>query len=173
MAQVILGLGSNIGNRAELIQIAVKKLSSKIQIQKASSLYETAPMYLENQSSFLNAVLLCETSLGPLALLNFVKQVEKEIGRHAREKFGPREVDIDIVAYGRLQLRCEGCNLRSLQIPHPLTAERRFVLEPLAEIVPKFVVPGFGKVNVLLEATKDQAESVVRVNNATLSLHGN
>ncbi len=173
VARVILGLGSNIGNRAELIQFAVNELSSKIQIEKVSSLYETAPMYVQDQPPFLNAALLGETILGPLALLEFAKQVEGEIGRQAREKYGPREVDIDLVYYGSLQLQCEGCNLRPLRVPHPLTAERRFVLEPLAEIAPESIIPGFGIAIDLLETTKVQAQSVFRVTDATLSLHSN
>jgi 2-amino-4-hydroxy-6-hydroxymethyldihydropteridine diphosphokinase len=162
-----------MGDRVALLQQALDSLSNRVQLLKASSLYETAPMYELDQPPFLNAVLLGDIQMGPRSLLDFCKQVETAIGRQTRQQYGPREVDIDVVAYGSLQLHSRGCNLRSLQVPHPLTSERRFVLEPLAEIAPEFVIPGLGKAIDILQATKDQAESVVKLSNATLSLHSN
>ncbi len=111
--------------------------SGRITIRAVSSLYETAPMYVTDQPSFLNAAARTETPLAPEALLDLLKQVEIRRGRVARYRYGPREVDLDILLYDDLVL-----DTARLSIPHRGLAERAFVLVPLAELAPDLLIPG-------------------------------
>jgi 2-amino-4-hydroxy-6-hydroxymethyldihydropteridine diphosphokinase len=97
--------------------------------RRVSSLYETEPMYDTDQPSFLNAIVLGETELPPEALLLAAKAVEQQLGRQPRARFGPREIDVDILLYGE-----ERRDTPELTIPHPCMAERPFVQAPLAEL---------------------------------------
>jgi 2-amino-4-hydroxy-6-hydroxymethyldihydropteridine diphosphokinase len=119
---------------------------------RASSLYETAPVGLADQPWFLNQVAEFETSLFPLQLLRRIHKIEKDLGRVRTVVNGPRTVDIDIVLYGNAVIRGA-----ELQIPHPRYRERRFVLEPLAELSPALRDPETRQiVAALLEAVRGQ-----------------
>jgi 2-amino-4-hydroxy-6-hydroxymethyldihydropteridine diphosphokinase len=136
-----LALGSNIGDREANLRTAVERLeASEIRVLRRSSLYETAPQELMDQPWFLNAVIQVETGLFPMQLLGQVREIERRMGRRRMTPKGPRNIDIDILFYGRSVITAE-----QLEVPHPRIAERRFVLEPLAEIAPDFRHPLTGK----------------------------
>lgn len=136
-----LGLGSNLGNRKANLQKAITALSSNphIEILNVSSFHDTTPVGNLNQGRFLNAVVKIKTSLEPEELLDTLLRIESELGRVRTEHWGPRTIDIDILTLHDLVYESE-----RLSIPHPLMHERRFVLEPLAEIAPRFRHPVFG-----------------------------
>ncbi|MBU1992755.1 MAG: 2-amino-4-hydroxy-6-hydroxymethyldihydropteridine diphosphokinase [Patescibacteria group bacterium] len=127
MTEVYLGLGSNIGDREGNLEKACEMVGAL----KKSSIHETEPFGVLDQPKFLNMVCKIETELSPRELLNHVKNIEKKIGRKKREKWGPREIDIDILFYGDIIV-----DEPDLQIPHPGISEREFVLKPLREIAP-------------------------------------
>jgi 2-amino-4-hydroxy-6-hydroxymethyldihydropteridine diphosphokinase len=136
-----LALGSNIGDREVNLRTAVERLeASEIRILRRSSLYETAPQELIDQPWFLNAVMEVETGLFPMQLLGRIREIERSMGRRRVTPKGPRNIDVDILFYGRSVIFTE-----QLEVPHPRIAERRFVLEPLAEIAPDFRHPLTGK----------------------------
>jgi len=136
-----LALGSNIGDREANLRDAVDRLASdEIHVLRRSSLYETAPQEMLDQPSFLNAVMEVETSLLPMQLLARIREIEREMGRQRIAPKGPRNIDIDILFYGRTVITTQ-----ELEVPHPRLAQRRFVLEPLAEIAPDFRHPVTGK----------------------------
>ena len=136
MALVFLGLGTNLGSRAENLSAARERLAAKMRVLRASSVYETEPWGFREQPAFLNQVLQVETDLSPARLLRYLKRLEKQLGRTKSFRYGPRLIDIDILFYAQLVI-----NTRRLQIPHPRLPERAFVLVPLAEISPEFVHP--------------------------------
>ena len=148
-----IGFGSNIGDRLARIQDAIHALSKTegITVQKISSVYKTDPVGFEAQAQFLNGVAAIQTSLPPLSLLHTLKDIEIAIGRKHRIRWGPREIDLDILIYGDLCLQTE-----KLVIPHPEMHRRRFVLAPLAEIAPDLVHPVFQEtIHALLENLED------------------
>ncbi|HXT38362.1 MAG TPA: 2-amino-4-hydroxy-6-hydroxymethyldihydropteridine diphosphokinase [Chloroflexota bacterium] len=150
MSTVYLGLGANLGDRAAALRAALDLLkeSGQVTVDAVSSLYETAPMYVTDQPAFLNAVARVETALAPEALLDLLKQIEAARGRVARYRYGPREVDLDILLYDDLVL-----DTPRLTIPHKGLVERAFVLVPLAELAPRLTIPGTaGTVGSLLSA---------------------
>lgn len=169
MPVVAIAFGSNLGDRTGQIERAIAMLREQIAILRVSPLYETAPMYVTDQPAFVNGALLAETSMGPLALLRLLKRCEAEIGRLPRERNGPREIDLDLIRYGELQLTSE-FGETSLRLPHPRLHERRFVLQPLHDLDPSMQIPGLGVVESLLAATESQAASVRRVNDASVSI---
>lgn len=135
-----LGLGSNIGDRREHLQAAVRRLPEHgVRVLASSSVYETEPVGLVlDQPEFLNAVLRIETALEPAALLAACKAVEREVGRRAGGvRHGPRVIDVDVLALGGLRYRSE-----RLTLPHPEVTSRRFVLVPLLELDPDLELPG-------------------------------
>ncbi|MER3462072.1 MAG: 2-amino-4-hydroxy-6-hydroxymethyldihydropteridine diphosphokinase, partial [Armatimonadota bacterium] len=98
--RVFLGLGSNVGERLQNLQAAVNLLDLRVgTVVRIASVYETAPVYVEDQPSFLNTVVELETKMPPGDLLRAVKDVEREIGRISRERFGPREIDVDLLLF--------------------------------------------------------------------------
>jgi 2-amino-4-hydroxy-6-hydroxymethyldihydropteridine diphosphokinase len=133
---VFLGLGSNMGDRLAHLRAAVEALEPAYQIERLSSAYETAPQLVTDQPAFYNLVCAGRTSLTPQDLLRFLKTLEARLGRQLRYRYGPREIDLDILLYGNLVLATE-----DLTIPHPRLAERAFVLVPLAEIAPDLLHP--------------------------------
>lgn len=134
-----MGLGSNLGDRAGNIERALELLGSGVRLLERSSLYETEPVGMKDQPRFLNMVCAGETELGPQALLDFAKGIEKGMGRVGTVRFGPRLIDIDILFYDELVI-----DTPILQIPHPRLTQRAFVLVPLAEIAPDLVHPLLG-----------------------------
>lgn len=136
-----LALGSNVGDREANLRDAVKRLDGgEIRVTRRSSLYETAPQELLDQPWFLNAVVEIETGLFPMQLLTHIRKIEQEMGRRRIAPKGPRNIDIDILFYGRAIIAAA-----ELEVPHPRMSQRRFVLEPLAEIAPDFRHPQTGK----------------------------
>ena len=138
--KVVLSLGSNIGDRRKTIVKAISKLREKVQIEKVSSLYETEPWGYKKQNKFFNVVISGETNLNPKSLLFFIKKVEKEMGRRERFRWGPREIDVDIVFYEDVILK-----EKDLKIPHKDYRDRDFVIVPLLEIEREFIDPERGK----------------------------
>lgn len=148
-----IGFGSNIGDRLGHIRNAIRALSKTegITLQKTSSIYKTDPVGHEAQAEFLNGVAAIQTDLPPLSLLHALKDIETAIGRQHRIRWGPREIDLDILIYGGMCFQTE-----KLVIPHPEMHLRRFVLVPLAEIAPDFVHPVLKEtIQTLLERLAD------------------
>ncbi|NMB61057.1 MAG: 2-amino-4-hydroxy-6-hydroxymethyldihydropteridine diphosphokinase [Chloroflexi bacterium] len=134
--QVILGTGSNVGDREENLQLAMAEIQKFATITAQSAIYETNPWGFTDQPAFLNQVLVIETQLDPFDLLDTLKTTEKQIGRTPTFRYGPRMIDIDILFFDKLILEDE-----KLIIPHPKIADRAFVLIPLDELVPQFIHP--------------------------------
>lgn len=127
-----LSLGSNLGDRGASIEEAIRLLQdAELTVLRRSSLYETAPRDFADQPWFLNMVVEVETALFPQQLLSRIKRIEGQLGRKRIVEKGPRTIDIDIVLFGRFAV-----DSPNLVIPHPRMGERRFVLEPLAELAP-------------------------------------
>jgi 2-amino-4-hydroxy-6-hydroxymethyldihydropteridine diphosphokinase len=147
-----------MGNRLENIRRAADLLENRAgKITARSEVYETAPWGVISQPRFLNACLLLETGLPPYDLLAETQAAESEIGRVARERWGPREIDIDILTYGDILLNDE-----RLVIPHPLMGRRAFVLVPMLDIARDFVHPSCGtSIDELLAGT--DREGIVRI----------
>ncbi|CAM4238807.1 2-amino-4-hydroxy-6-hydroxymethyldihydropteridine pyrophosphokinase [Streptococcus penaeicida] len=139
MTNVYLSLGSNMGDRQNYLAQAIEALSQlpDTETKAVSSLYETPAWGNTNQASFLNMVCQLETDLEPLALLEWIHQIEADLGRVRHEKWGPRTIDIDILLFGQKEMDSE-----VLTIPHPFMTERAFVLVPLLEIAPNVIIPG-------------------------------
>ncbi|KAJ3208874.1 trifunctional dihydropteroate synthetase [Dinochytrium kinnereticum] len=134
-----IAVGSNLGNKLANIQNAIETLSKadSIKVLATSFLYETAPMYVQDQPAFLNAVFKIQTTLSPQDLLKLLKKTEADFGRDfGTVRFGPRSLDLDIIFFDNLELSDE-----SLIIPHPRLAEREFVLRPLCDIAPNVEHP--------------------------------
>ncbi len=142
MALVYISFGSNVGDRLGNIKHGLASISAhpSITITKKSSLYETEPVGYENQDWFLNGVIEIDTQISPDELLNLLKRIEKDVGRRERIRWGPREIDLDILLYGQ---RC--IESPNLTIPHPRLHERGFVLIPLVEIAPQIRHPTLQK----------------------------
>ncbi len=134
METVYLGVGSNLGDREKYIQQAIQYLRETpgISVKKISSLYETDPVGGPPQGKFLNGAIELETALSPRELLVRLKEIEKKAGRKRRVRYGPREIDLDILFFGDQEIS-DG----DLQIPHPRIQEREFVKIPLREIAPE------------------------------------
>src|SRR3989338_8564040 len=136
---VYLGLGSNLGEREQNLRTAISKLSPGILVDAVSPVYETEPKYVAQQPKFLNIACKGRTELGAQEVLNLLKQIEGNLGREEKERFGPRIIDIDLLFYGTDHIESQ-----ELIIPHPSIAERAFVLVPLCDIAPDFVPPILG-----------------------------
>ena len=148
MTRAYVGLGSNLGDRERMLWGAVHMLAfnPEVDVVAVSSLRETDPVGFEDQPRFLNAAVAIETELEPRALLDLLLSVERELGRtRDGPRFGPRTIDLDLLLYGDGVVDEPG-----LTVPHPRLHERRFVLEPLAELDPDLAVPEKGSVQALL-----------------------
>lgn len=142
MANVYIGLGTNIGDKKKNITDATIIIGAVMgDIRQLSSLYETEPWGFESPNSFLNAVILIQTDLEPEKCLQIAKAIEREMGRiHTKEGYEDRIIDVDILFYDNITYQSQ-----DLTIPHPLIPKRDFVLKPMAEIAPEFVHPLLGK----------------------------
>ncbi|MGE0001139.1 MAG: 2-amino-4-hydroxy-6-hydroxymethyldihydropteridine diphosphokinase [Fimbriimonadaceae bacterium] len=129
LTPVVIGLGSNLDSPAEQVSRAMRKLAELLEEMRSSGLYSSAPMYLNDQPEFVNAVCTGLSHHGPLALHARLKQIEQEAGRTKTVPNGPRVIDLDLIAYGCLELRSPG-----LALPHLRAMERRFVVEPWLEV---------------------------------------
>jgi 2-amino-4-hydroxy-6-hydroxymethyldihydropteridine diphosphokinase len=144
-----VGLGANLGDR----EAAIRRAARLIGARRLSTIRETEPWGLADQPRFLNAAAELETGLAPRELLERLLQVERELGRtRDGPRWGPRTIDLDLLLYGRERLDEPG-----LTVPHPRLHERRFALEPLAELDPRLEVPGLGLVSELLAGLESPA----------------
>ena len=154
-----LSLGSNEGDRLDNLRRACAALEVRgIRLRRASSVYETEPVDMREQTWFLNCVLEVETSLPPLRLLYEVEQIEEELGRKRLQPKGPRTIDLDILLYGNSVIREE-----NLTVPHPSLHKRRFVLVPLREIAPSLKLPLFDRTPEQLVPELRDSSDVVRL----------
>lgn len=148
-----LGLGSNIEPRIDYLNKACAHLLQYGQILNKSALYKSQAWGNKEQSEFYNAVIKFQSSLTPQKLLKEIKNIEIFIGRRKREKWGPREIDIDILLCENYQV-----NEPDLKIPHPLLAQRLFVLVPLAELDNDLRIPLHNQaISELLDTCTDQS----------------
>jgi len=138
---VYLLLGSNLGDRLQIMRAARKLIGMEIgHIVSASSIYETAPWGVLDQPSFLNQVLEVATEMTPEEVLRIILDIEHELGRIRYERWGARVIDIDILYFESLVV-----DTARLTIPHPRLHERRFTLAPLSEVAPNFIHPILNK----------------------------
>jgi 2-amino-4-hydroxy-6-hydroxymethyldihydropteridine diphosphokinase len=149
----VLALGSNLGDRAAALQGAVDAIleSPAVTGVAVSPVYETAPVGGPEQPDYLNAVLLVDTELPALALLERAQAVEQTYGRLRDERYGARTLDVDVITIGD-----DVSNDPVLTLPHPRAHERAFVLHPLVDVAPDLVLPGRGGAAQLLAALPDQ-----------------
>lgn len=154
---IFLGLGANVGDKKANIKKAVELLKGKITNIIVAPIYETKPWGFKEQDNFLNTAIKGNTYLSPLELFKFVKDVEKKVGRVERFKWGPREIDIDILFYDNLVYKDSDLN-----IPHPYLHERDFVLKPLMDLDPDFVHPVLKKAISKLYKSLRGNSSIVR-----------
>ncbi|HZK53791.1 MAG TPA: 2-amino-4-hydroxy-6-hydroxymethyldihydropteridine diphosphokinase [Desulfosporosinus sp.] len=135
--RAFLGLGSNLGDRANYLSQAIFALTSPmLKVEATSRIYETEPWGVMDQPIYWNQVLEIKTSLEPLELLHFCQEIEIRLGRERKERWGPRTIDIDLLIYDNTVSDTE-----ELILPHPYLEERAFVLVPLREIAPQLVLP--------------------------------
>jgi 2-amino-4-hydroxy-6-hydroxymethyldihydropteridine diphosphokinase len=144
--KAVIALGANIGNPQEQMDIAVALLQESLEITAISSFYKTAPVGGPEQPDYLNAVVLAESELSATDLLALLHGIEKVLGRERIEHWGPRTIDLDLIQYGSLLSSAD-----ELLLPHPRAHERRFVLQPWAEIEPDAILLTHGKISDLLE----------------------
>ncbi len=158
MNTVYLSLGSNVGDREANLVRAIEELRRRgVRILRQSSFYETEPLEIHDQAWFLNCAVEAQTELTPQQLLQTLLEIESEMGRHRGIKYGPRNIDIDILLFGASVVDTPG-----LVIPHPRMVERRFVLVPMNEIAASARHPTLDKtIGELLNTTADK--SVVRI----------
>ncbi len=137
-----IGIGSNLGDRVANCRQAIEAIAAEKEnkIVACSPFYLTEPVGKKDQNWFVNAVILVETTLSPHRLMEFLMNVEKNMGRERKERWGPRIIDLDILLYENLI-----CQEDNLHIPHPEMAKRRFVLLPLKDIAPHLVHPLLAK----------------------------
>ena len=133
---VYLSLGSNVGDREAHLRDALARLGAAGRVVAVSSAYETEPVEFTSQPWFLNCAVAFETGQTPQQLMTALLAIEEEMGRRRVQKKGPRSIDIDILLFDDVVM-----DSKDLVIPHPAMHERRFVLEPLAEIAPDVIHP--------------------------------
>ena len=156
---VYLSLGSNLGDRQVNLRNAIGRLLELGDVLEVSSLYNTEPVEFIDQPWFLNCAVAVRTELIPREFLAGILSIEKAMGRQRIQPKGPRLIDIDILLFGAAHI-----NTPQLTVPHPAMAERRFVLEPLAEIAPAVRVPLLKKtVRDLLDALPKGGPKVKKI----------
>jgi 2-amino-4-hydroxy-6-hydroxymethyldihydropteridine diphosphokinase len=148
VTRAYVGLGANLGPKEVTILRAVDLLGAAegVTLLELSQLRETEPVGVVDQPPFLNGAVALETTLSPRELLELLLGIEQELGRvRGEDRWGPRTIDLDLLVYGDKVVDEPG-----LRVPHPLLHERKFALEPLAELEPDLDVPGLGKVSEAL-----------------------
>lgn len=138
--KVFLSLGSNVGDRVSYILRALEELKKICKIEKVSTVYESKAWGVENQSNFLNLCVEVKINLLPNEFLLKIKRIEKIVGRKERFKWGPREIDIDILLWGNQIIRT-----KLLKVPHPFLEKRDFFLYPLLELEENLIHPVYKK----------------------------
>lgn len=155
MPEVFLALGSNLNDRTHYLRKAVDLLHYTGNIVLVAPLYRSSAYGYRQQPAFFNSALLLNTKMEPIMLLDELKRIEKQIGRKKRIRWGPREIDLDIIFYNRIIMETE-----RLTIPHPDFHNRRFVLKPLADIAPNFQSPTHRKtIAELLDMCNDKTRT--------------
>jgi 2-amino-4-hydroxy-6-hydroxymethyldihydropteridine diphosphokinase len=158
VGRAYVALGANLGTREATLRRAVAQLDGRDDtvVVALSQLRETEPVGLLDQPRFLNGVVVLDTALGPRELLAVLLEIERGLGRvRDGARNGPRQLDLDLLLYDG-----ETIDEPELTVPHPRLHERRFVLEPLADIDPALAVPGRGTVAELLAALDDRASTL-------------
>jgi len=145
-----IGLGSNVGNSFKTFKQAVKKIEVLGEIGAKSSLYRSQPYGLKEQENFLNAIIFLRTNTDPQELLVHLKQIETLLGRKPRRRWGPREIDLDILDYNGPLIKTD-----ELKIPHIELEKRMFVLKPLMEIAPNFKNRAGIPIDLIINTCKD------------------
>lgn len=180
-----IGLGANVGEARETLTAAVHALAALpgARLQGVSNLYRTKPVGVEDQPDFLNAVVALDVPSGPdpatgaTALLIALKNLERSFGRQRRARWGPREIDLDLLLFGRERLAIErpsaampataaidpGAATRLLEVPHPSIQERLFVLAPLSDLAPGLVPPGWHETVRTARARRESIEGATAV----------
>ncbi|MEW5986242.1 MAG: 2-amino-4-hydroxy-6-hydroxymethyldihydropteridine diphosphokinase [Chloroflexota bacterium] len=153
VARIYLSLGTNMGDRLTHLRRAAQGLQSIVTVEAVSPIYETKPWGLADQPDFLNLCVAATTTLAPRPLLAALKNLEVQLGRRPGLRWGPRQIDIDILFYDDLIVQEEG-----LTIPHPHLAERAFVLAPLADIAPDLIDPQTGRTVRAMLANTDATQ---------------
>ncbi len=143
--KAVIALGANIGNPQEQMDIAVSLLREALEVTAVSSYFTTAPVGGPEQPDYLNAVCIAESELPAAELLALLHGIEKTLGRERIEHWGPRTIDLDLIQYGAILSYAE-----ELTLPHPRAHERRFVLEPWAQVEPDALLLTHGKISELL-----------------------
>ncbi len=148
-----IGLGANLGDAIGALRKALDALANlpKTRVLLHSSFYRSAPVGFAGQPDFINAVARIETALPAREVLDYLHAIEDRFGRTREFRNAPRTLDLDLLLHGR-----EIISVPELAVPHPRMHERRFVLEPLAELAPHLIIPGLGDVGDLLRACMDQ-----------------
>ena len=149
MTVAYVGLGANLGAREEALRRALELLAEAdgVSVLAVSQLRETEPVGVVDQPPFLNGAVALETTRSARELLDLLLAIEASLGRIREERWGARTIDLDLLVYGD-----EVVDEPGLRVPHPHLDERRFALEPLAELAPELEVPGRGRVSALLTA---------------------
>lgn len=158
MPSVFLGLGSNVGDRLLFLSKAVQELQilKEANLKVISSIYETEPVGYKEQGDFLNFVIELETNLEIVGLVRQIKTIERKVGKKAAQRWGPREIDIDLLLYNDAVY-----HNREISVPHPQMTERKFVLIPFNEIAPLTLHPEKRKkISELLLECKDTSRVV-------------
>jgi 2-amino-4-hydroxy-6-hydroxymethyldihydropteridine diphosphokinase len=143
--KAVIALGANIGNPQEQMDIAIALLRESLEVTAISSYFTTAPVGGPEQPDYLNAVCIAESELPAADLLALLHGIEKALGRERIEHWGPRTIDLDLIQYGTILSYAE-----ELTLPHPRAHERRFVLEPWAQVEPDALLLTHGKIADLL-----------------------
>lgn len=145
MANVYIGLGTNLGDKEQNLRDAVHRIEEQIgKVLSLSAFYVTAPWGFASENSFLNAAACVETQLSPLEVLLETQTIERELGRTKKSvngAYSDRLIDIDLLLYDDLVLSATSADGAELNLPHPLMAKRDFVMRPLAEIAPALQHP--------------------------------
>src|SRR5918995_6742047 len=147
MTRAYVGLGANLGDRERTIRAALAALDARwdVAVVAVSTLRETDPVGYVDQPRFLNGAAALETELSARELLDALLEVERGLGRERHERWGPRRIDLDLLLYAD-----ETIDEPGLTVPHPRLHERHFALEPLLDLEPELVIPGYGRVSDLL-----------------------
>ncbi|MDP8904588.1 MAG: 2-amino-4-hydroxy-6-hydroxymethyldihydropteridine diphosphokinase [Chloroflexota bacterium] len=161
-----VGLGANVGDARENLRRALRALAALpgVRVRAVSSLYRTRPVGVTDQPDFLNAAAALDVpaardpETGALALLAGLKELEQAIGREPRERWGPREIDLDLLLFGSHRINAGRPDGHWLEVPHPHMSERLFVLAPLAELSPGLRPPGWNRTVSAARAARSEIE---------------
>lgn len=156
--RAVVGLGTNLGDRVANLVDALERIRALGRVVATSGVYETAPQGMVDQEPFYNAVVVVETELDPVKVVDRLLGIEREMGRVRGPRWGPRLIDLDLILYGDRSI----CTA-SVEVPHPRYRQRRFVLEPLVEVWPDARDPDGTPVADMLEAVSGQAVTPIDV----------